>query len=320
MKKIALVAALAAITAAPAFAQSVTLWGRINTSVESQKIGSQDRKVVVQNNSSRLGFKGNEDLGGGLKASFNLEHGLNSDTGAASGGTTFWNRQANVELSGAFGAVRLGKWFPGSYFAVPDYVSNHNHDTGTSSDSLYAYGDFPSDNKVAYFTPTMGGFSSEFAVSAGENVTKRSFDAAVNYDMGPAHAGFGYQTKGDFTQFGVRGLYEFGPLIVGGYFQRAENLIAGAGKKSWNVYRVSGMYVMGQSEFHVNYGKAGAITTDDGGSQMTLGYNYNLSKRTKVYGFWTKTDNDKNGAYFPVGGMSKGQDFSSLAAGVRHNF
>ena len=68
MKKIALVAALAAI-AAPAFAQSsVTLWGRINTTVESQKVGTAARTIAVANNSSRLGFKGVEDLGGGLKA------------------------------------------------------------------------------------------------------------------------------------------------------------------------------------------------------------------------------------------------------------
>ena len=125
MKKIALVAALAATAAAPAFAQSVTLWGRLNTSIESQKFGSQDRKMVVQNNSSRLGFKGSEDLGGGLKASFSLEHGLNSDTGAATGGTTFWNRASWVQLEGGFGGIRLGKWFPGSYFATADYVSMH---------------------------------------------------------------------------------------------------------------------------------------------------------------------------------------------------
>lgn len=319
MKKIALVAALAATAAAPAFAQSVTLWGRLNTTVESQKIGSLDRKMVVQNNNSRLGFKGSEDLGGGLKVSFNLEHGLESDTGAASGGTTFWNRQSNVELSGAFGAVRLGKWFPGSYFAVPDYVSMHNHDTGTSSDALYAYGDFPSANKVAYFTPTVGGFSSELSVTAGEGTTKRSLDAAVNYDMGPAHAGFGYQKKGDFSQFAVRGLYEFGPLVLGGYVQRAENTFAGV-KKNWNVWRASGMYVVGQSEFHLNFGKADNIGANDGAKQLTVGYNYNLSKRTKLYGFWTKVDNESAGTYFPVSGMKAGQDFSSLAAGIRHNF
>ncbi|WP_343624254.1 porin [Roseateles puraquae] len=319
MKKIALVAALAATAAAPAFAQSVTLWGRLNTTVESQKIGSLDRKMVLQNNNSRLGLKGSEDLGGGLKVSFNLEHGFESDTGAASGGTTFWNRQSNVELSGSFGAVRLGKWFPGSYFAVPDYVSMHNHDTGTSSDALYAYGDFPSSNKVAYFTPTVGGFSSELSVTAGEGTTKRSLDAAVNYDMGPAHAGFGYQKKGDFNQFAVRGLYEFGPLVLGGYIQRAENTFGGV-KKNWNVWRASGMYVVGQSEFHLNFGKADNINVNDGAKQLTVGYNYNLSKRTKVYGFWTKVDNQAAGAYFPVSGMKAGQDFSSLAAGIRHNF
>jgi predicted porin len=316
MKKIALVAALAATAAAPAFAQSVTLWGRLNTTVESQKFGSQDRKVVVQNNSSRLGFKGSEDLGGGLKVSFALEHGLNSDTGAATGGTTFWNRQSSVELSGAFGAVRLGKWFPGSYYATADYVSNHNHDTGTSADNLYAT-QFQTNNKVSYFTPNAGGFSAELSVSAGEGATTRATDVAVNYDMGPAHAGFGYEKKGDFTQFAVRGLYEFGPVIVGGYIQRAENTFGVNGKKNWNVFRVSGMYVMGQSEFHLNYGKADNILVDDGAKQLTVGYNYNLSKRTKVYGFWTKTDNQSKGNY--ATGVA-GQDFSSLAAGIRHNF
>ena len=319
MKKIALVAALAATAAAPAFAQSVTLWGRLNTTVESQKLGNQDRKVVVQNNSSRLGFKGTEDLGGGLKASFSLEHGLNSDTGVATGGTQFWNRASWVQLEGSFGGVRLGKWFPGSYFATADYVSNHNHDTGTSADALYAT-KFQTANKVSYFTPTAGGFNAELSLSAGEGTTTRASDVAINYDMGPAHAGFGYEKKGDFSQFALRGLYEFGPLIIGGYAQRAEDTIAGVGKKNWNVFRVSGMYVLGQSEFHLNFGKASNMNVDDGAKQVTFGYNYNLSKRTKVYGFWTRVDNQKNGAYDPVGGLGKGNDFSSLAAGIRHNF
>ncbi|WP_457447405.1 porin [Roseateles sp. P5_E4] len=316
MKKIALVAALAATAAAPAFAQSVTLWGRINTTVESQKFGSQDRKVVVQNNSSRLGLKGSEDLGGGLKASFSLEHGLNSDTGAATGGTTFWNRASWVQLEGGFGGIRLGKWFPGSYFATADYVSNHNHDTGTSADALYAT-QFYTNNKVSYFTPTAGGFSAELSAAAGENTTTRAFDVAVNYDMGPAHAGLGYEKKGDFTQIAIRGLYEFGPVVIGGYVQRAENTFAGVGKKDWNVWRASGMYVMGQSEFHLNFGKADKMVADDGAKQLTVGYNYNLSKRTKVYGFWTKVDNQSKGNYQT--GVA-GQDFSSLAAGIRHNF
>jgi hypothetical protein len=283
MKKIALVAALAAITAAPAFAQSsVTLWGRINTSFESQKTGSQDRIVRVQNNSSRLGFKGTEELGGGLKASFSLEHGLNSDNGAASGGTTFWNRASWVQLEGAFGGVRLGKWFPGSYFATADYVSMHNHDTGTSSDNLYGT-KFRTNNKVGYFTPNVAGFSAEAAVSAGEGqvingVTQpRAWDLAVNYDMGPLHAGFGYEKVGNYKQYAFRGLYELGAFTFGGYYQREEV----SGFKNRDVGRLAAMYTMGQSEFHLNVGgsKAGGdgAFRFGGAKQYTAGYNYNLS-------------------------------------------
>lgn len=315
MKKTALVAALAALTAAPAFAQSsVTLWGRINTTVESQKTGSQDRKVAVQNNSSRLGFKGQEDLGGGLKASFSLEHGLSSDTGAASGGTTFWSRASWVQLQGEFGGIRLGRWFAGSYFATADYVSMHNHDTGTSADNLYGSRAMVSgvglSNKVAYFTPTVAGFSSEFSVSAGEGVQPRVIDVSVNYDMGPLHAGFGYEKAGSYKQYAIRGLYELGAFAFGGYFQREEV----NGFRSRDVGRVAAMYTLGQSEFHLNVGgsKAGAdgAFRTGGAKQYTLGYNYNLSKRTKVYGFYTKTD------YNGIGQL----DFNSLAVGVRHNF
>lgn len=312
MKKTALVAALAALSAAPAFAQSsVTLWGRINTTVESQKQGTQDRKVVVQNNSSRLGLKGTEDLGGGLKASFSLEHGLNSDNGAATEGTTFWNRASWVQLEGSFGGVRLGKWFPGSYFATADYVSMHNHDTGTSADNLYGTR-FTTNNKVSYFTPTVSGFNAEVGVAAGEGAQPRAIDVAVNYDMGPLHAGFGYEKVGAYKQYAIRGLYELGAITFGGYYQREDI----DGFKSRDVGRVAAMYTLGQSEFHLNVGgsKAGGngAFRFGGAKQYTLGYNYNLSKRTKVYGFYTKTDYNGTG--------SATRDFNSLAVGVRHNF
>ena len=317
MKKIALAAALAATAAAPAFAQSVTLWGRINTSVESQKVGSQDRKIVVQNNSSRLGFKGSEDLGGGLKASFSLEHGLDSDTGAVSNGGVFWGRASWVQLEGSFGAVRLGNWFPDSYFSSVDRTSNHNHDTGTSSDNLFSsFGFGARTNKIAYFSPTVGGLGFIGSVRAGEGSGPRAFDLSVNYEVGGLHlAGtFAQNNKFNVTAerkaYGFEADYGFGPFLVTGYYQREEV----DGFKSRDIGRVSAMYAVGQSEFHVNVGgsKAGgdAEFRRGGAKQYTLGYNYNLSKRTKVYGFYTKTDYNGFGV----------NDFSSLAAGVRHNF
>ncbi len=313
MKKFTLpaIALVAAAVAAPAFAQSsVTLYGRLNTTIETQKDNNAGRKWVVANNASRLGFKGVEDIGGGLKASFNLEHGLNSDTGASTGGTNFWGREAWVQLAGNFGAIRLGSFTPESYFATADYISMHNHDTGSSEDALYSFGPWVKNNKVGYFTPTVGGFNASFSFAAGENApgVKRAYDFAFNYDMGPLHLGFGMADQGNNDQWAVRGLYELGAFTVGAYYNRASKYTAGVAPVSnkYEAARVALMYTMGASEFHVNYGRASY------GEQMTLGYNYNLSKRTKLYGYYT--DRDLNRDRANVG------EFSSLAFGVRHNF
>ncbi|MCF8204510.1 MAG: porin [Methylotenera sp.] len=317
MKKIALVAALAATAAAPAFAQSVTLWGRLNTTVESQKVGSADRKVVVQNNSSRLGLRGSEDLGGGLKASFSLEHGLDSDTGAVSNGGVFWGRASWVQLEGSFGAVRLGNWFPDSYFSSVDRTSNHNHDTGTSSDALFSsFGFGTRTNKVGYFSPTVGGFGFIGSVRAGEGSGPRGYDLSANYEVGGLHIAGTLARNDRFgasaarKAYGLEADYSVGPFLVTGYYQREDV----DGFKSRDIGRVSAMYTVGQSEFHVNVGgtKAGgdAEFRTGGAKQYTVGYNYNLSKRTKLYGFFTKTDYNGVGV----------NDFSSLAAGIRHNF
>src|SRR6185295_11492601 len=102
MKKQFALGLLAAVAASGAFAQSsVTVYGRLNVTVESIKVGDGDRQGDVHNNSSRIGFKGTEDLGGGLKAGFQIEHGFDPTTGTAN--AQFWGRQAEVNLSGGFG-------------------------------------------------------------------------------------------------------------------------------------------------------------------------------------------------------------------------
>ena len=135
MKRSLFLAALATLTSGAALAQSsVTVYGRLNESVERQKDGDTSI-TALQNNASRIGFKGTEDLGGGLKAGFVLESGMSPDTGNAP--APFWGRQSEVNLSGAFGTVRLGAWTPDSYFATSDYIGMHNHETGDSSDAFY---------------------------------------------------------------------------------------------------------------------------------------------------------------------------------------
>src|SRR5689334_18306793 len=98
MKKQIALGVLAAAAAGGAFAQSsVTIYGRLNITVESSKYGDEDRVGEVNDNSSRIGFKGTEDLGGGLKAGFQIEHGFDATDGKAK--SAFWNRQSEVNLS-----------------------------------------------------------------------------------------------------------------------------------------------------------------------------------------------------------------------------
>ncbi|WP_312785313.1 porin [Acidovorax temperans] len=310
-------AVLALLGSTAAFAQSsVTLYGRVNTTVERQEVGNV-KTTGLFNNASRFGFKGTEDLGGGLKAGFQLESGFNSDTGASA--TTFFGRQSEVNLSGGFGAVRLGRFIAESYYATADYVSMHNHDTGSSSDAFYAYV-MPDANKIAYRTPTFGGLTVDAAVALHEQAVggKNAYDLAANYNLGALALGAGYSKQGDVNQFAVRALYTFGAFTVGGYVQRDEDaFVANGGKR--NTFRLAGAYNMGASEFHVNVGRAGEYKNlnDSDSTQYTLGYNYNLSKRTKVYGYYTHVNNSRNASY--QSGVA-GADFSSVAVGVRHNF
>lgn len=302
-----LLAAAAALVAGSTFAQGVEVYGRLNMTVERQKAAGVSSTQMVSN-SSRIGFRGNEDLGGGLKAGFVLEHGFAADTGAAA--ATFWGRQSELNLSGGFGTVRLGNFTSEAYYATADYVSMHNHDTGTSADAFYAYLGRDTD-KIAWRSPSLGGATVDFGMSLKESRADHTYDLAVNYAIGALALGAGYQKEGDANQFAVRGLYEMGAFTLGGYVQRDEDVYA-AGNRT--TLRLSGMYTMGANELHLNFGRAGKYSklADSSATQYTLGFNHNLSKRSKVYAFYTKIDDSAAGVY--------GGDFSSIAVGLRHNF
>lgn len=342
-----MLAVLAACGASAAMAQSsVNVYGRVNTTVEHQKIGDES-KSVMNSNSSYLGFRGTEDLGNGLKAGFQLEGQFNSDDGSGAGGAFNFKRHSEVNLSGNFGTVRLGKFNVGSYLATADYISMHNHDTGTSADALYNYV-FPEGNQIAYRSPEFGGVTADFNYGFGEKTgngaaingseagtatipgtKKGAFDAALNYNQGPLGLGLGYtlaeskrlgETQKE-QQLGLRASYSINSLTLGAYYQYYKADTQAFDTKR-HAYRLAAMYTLGASEFHANVGRAQAYKGDLSGAktaatQWTLGYNYNLSKRTKVYGYFTKINNGNDAAY---GVDTAGDNFRSIAVGVRHLF
>ncbi|MGN1056062.1 MAG: porin [Comamonas sp.] len=341
-------------TSASMAQSSVTLYGRVNTSVESHKEGDQSLSGLMSNGSF-IGFKGTEDLGSGLKAGFVLEAGFNADSGSGNAGANGdqfnFSRNSELNLSGNFGTLRAGSFDPASYLATADYISMHNHDTGITADRLYMGNHIVSGsagNKIAYRMPTLSGFNAEVQYSFGEkaeigtNVENRgAWDLGVNYDNGPLGLGFGYSKEkvrdmvqpeqGSAEQYALRASYAIGDLTLGAYYQRQElNWDVDTVKR--NAYRLAAMYTMGASEFHANVGRAdklklnGVKLDNTAATQWTLAYNYNLSKRTKVYTFYSNINNlngTTDGIYdvFDTGVIPTEKEKARyFGVGIRHLF
>lgn len=323
MKKTAIhVAALAtllALAGAATQAQSnVTLYGRINTTIEHQDADDADATTGLHSNSSFIGFKGTEDLGSGLKAGFAFEQWIDATNGSTNG----FARESHVRLSGGFGTLKAGNYNSSAYSNTADWVSMHNHDTGSSADALYAYV-VPNSAKIGYISPTWAGFTFEAGYGFKDNHNGKSpYDLSATYQYGGLDLGFGFAKWGKQEAYTLRALYATGPFTVGGYVQYDENgfndnnLTDDLGDRL--SARLVGAYNFGASELHLNVGWADAYDKLDnsGAMQYTLAYNYNLSKRTKVYTFYTGINNDDSGIYGP----GNGKDFNSFAVGIRHLF
>jgi len=309
---------------------SVTLFGLINTTVEHQKWG-KDKKTAMESNESLWGIQGSEDLGGGLKAGFYLESGFLSDSGAGAQGPMHFDRFSQISLEGGFGQVRAGVFYPQSYVATAFMVSMHNFDAGWSADWLYDhplwFGTLGNGNKIAYATPDMGGLTLEGSVSLHEKNTpegKTGYDLSAMYEAanaaGTLELGAGYSKVGETWQGALRASHTFGPWKLAGYVQRyREEEALGPMRGTRSSGRVAVMYTLGASEFHANIGRAGkwSNVADSAATQWTLAYNYNLSKRTKLYTYYTKVNNKAGADYLTE---AAGNNFSSLALGLAHSF
>src|SRR3989449_2564679 len=308
---------------------SIQIYGRANVTYERITTSNSSNTVVQPNqsnwdlvdNSSRIGFRGNKDLGGGLTGLFQFESRVRLDTGNG----VLTGRDSYGGLAGSFGTVRLGRTIGPVYYATYDYISMHNHDTGTSSDGLLAptvVGRQGFMNRTVWYTsPKFGAFSVDVAHSLlgvarlpGES-QPRYLGLVGSYDQGPLHVAASYantQRSDDIDPgpgvvpnndkaYTVGGLYDFKTFVVGALIESAKTKTLAGGDASRNYVRVSAMMPVGKNEFHVNFGTVNhgtaSSTSNDGAKQWTLGYNYNITKETKIYGFYTKVDNDSSGTY-----------------------
>ena len=221
-KTLVALAALAVVSAASA-QSTVTLYGvvdmGVNTLKDSTPVGDLNKTGVQQGtmSNSRIGFKGTEDLGGGLKANFVMEFAALPDETAQN----MANRLGTVGLSGNFGAVTIGRQYTpyhnvqlamdlaGNLNATPGYiVNNHNFNGGRAS------------NSVNYSSPSFGGFTAAAQVGAG-TAAATGTESVV---------GGGAQAEG--KNFGLSGIYAAGPLVAGLAYNDITNpnaLVSGVG-------------------------------------------------------------------------------------------
>ena len=340
MQKKLIALAIAGMIAAPAFAQSnVTVYGIIDTFVGVGKAGDAKFSGVANGvlNGPRIGFKGEENLGNGLKAKFVLEQGFNSDDASPASSKEF-HRQAWVGLEGGFGFIGLGRQYsPGYYSFRNDAVAAGALDPHAilagGGLQIDAATDSRWDNSVNYQSKSFGGFSGQLIYSFGsteadvkaKNPNRNADDKVglgLNYANGPLNVDYIYVNAGD-SAFGddhkehyLGAGYDFGGFKLVGSYQTAS---VDAKDSDVKVYQIGGIIPVGSGNIHVAYGVRNEDAKDSDSRSFGLAYTHNLSKRTIAYVGLNRTTNDDN---VGLGALAKanGESSNALGLGIRHAF
>lgn len=315
MKGTALAVAVAAALGATAVAQADTiLYGSVRPSVdytEYDGVADDDGTWDVVNNASRLGVKGSEDLGNGLAAVYQYEFGVDvADTGTLGG------RLAYVGLKGSFGTVALGRQWTVFYNNVGATTDVFNGSL-SAENYLGAGGMTRTGNVLAYISPDFSGLTIQAAaVIDGSNGTEGedvdAYQLGATYKNGGLLVGAGYHgdQNGDVDIWGLTGSYTFDAFSITGLYQSYTDDNNEANDK--DAYELLGAYTFGSNVVRASWGQ---VDPENGDKQDTwiLGYQYNLSKRTRLwaeYGDSEATINQANGS----------ESVSNLSLGIRHDF
>ena len=353
-------AALAAFSNLAAAQSSVTIYGKVDLGLVLDSGNAAGKSVRISSGvsgGSRLGFKGVEDLGGGYKASFQIETGFCADSaapvvttvpvknssGATIGTTTtsvpnfctannqFMGRQAHGDLSGAFGAISAGRVYSLGYQNLSaidpfgaGYAGRVNNIVDASATRL--------NNAVQYRTPNFGGFTGAIEASLGETTgnwkASREVGASGVYAKGPAYAGLAYYAVNNANgqdqarrNWLLGGSYDFGVARLHGLVQKSDGSPTGAAKLDVVEWMLGTSVPLASGTLMASYvHRDDRSVKDQDANQVGVGYNYPLSKRTSMYAAFAHIV-DRHGAPFLVGNQTDtGTGSKALNLGMMHNF
>ena len=364
MKKSLIALAVLAASGAAMAQSSVTLFGIVDTNVSyldgvSNAAGTNtDSKYGIGtsgNATSRLGFRGVEDLGGGLKAGFHLEGEIFGDDGNASGFN--FKRRSTVSLAGGFGEVRLGRDLTPGYSKTSSYDlfgqvgigqfmgwSNWNGNNQTTANNNNDANGIRSSNMISYYTPNFSGFTAGLGYGFDEKADTtnskkgRYVGGYVAYDNGPLSVALSYDessalvltspaaTGADRNRLTLGGSYDLNVVKLNAILQQTKDDVPGGSERKVNAYMLGASAPVGAGEVKLQYALYDQKAIDSKAHQISLGYVHNLSKRTAVYGTVAYMDNkDASKLNLSAKGLGTidaraGDSQTGYQVGIRHAF
>lgn len=351
MKKSLIALAVMAAAGAASAQSSVTLFGIVDATLQWGFGETADRFQLGNSgyNSSRLGFRGTEDLGGGMSASFWLEAGVNNDngtggatnlnngpTGGSAGNGLTFNRRSTVSLAGNWGEVRLGRDYTPQFWNLTVFDPFGYNGVGTTAlqlgNAITGATAVRASNSIGYFLPArLGGFYGQVQYYSGEQLDNTPAEddgtglgVRLGFAQGPFNVALALSrtqyAAGDVSQNNIAGQWDFGMARLMGQFARDDNDAAGGVEgRGW---LVGALVPVGAGEIRVSYSR---YVTEQAGpnprtQKLALGYVHNLSKRTALYTTWATVRN-RNAAVALNGSVTGlGDDSSGLDIGIRHSF
>ena len=334
------------------------VFGRINLAVERVQVtgATSSHTDRLSNNRSILGFRGSEDLGDGLKAIWQIAGSVAPDTGTGS----IASRDSRVGLEGAWGTLFAGAWtlpyssatssFDPFYLTTAGYMALLGNGLAFLTDNVSNSSSFDrrQENVAQYWTPAWSGLSARFAYAFNEEVVKATgakpslWSASASYARAPWLATAAHEVHRQYqaargsdsgTKVGVS--YETTALRVSALVEHLRYETA-EGPLTRDAVFVSAAHKDGRFSYQVAYSKAGgghgAPSTSVGfvnagdrtaASQVTLGVEYSLSRRTSLRAFASRIANQADAAYdFAINqaGVGLGQKPLVAALGIRHDF
>lgn len=323
MKKTLIALAAVAATGA-AFAQSsVTIYGKVNVSLE--KVTGADA-TMGDIHGSRLGFRGAEDLGGGLQAKFHIEHRFRPDTGADAtfnpgstnattgvvtpASSTMWNGLSTVGLAGSFGEVRLGRYYSALFLGAnnkPDPFGGDGQGAlrGIGMQTTTLSGFIRTAN-IIHYSGSFSGVNVAMSTGVKEGAAKAQNSFAIGYANGPLDVGAGTEKGVAGTLTNAYATYDLGVAKLAFGLGNAKTA---AGAKT-DGFLVGATIPAGPGKVQVGFARA-KNDTDTIDSKVGLGYIYPLSKRTTLETTYGTNSKRKT---------ADGKKVSGFDVTLQHNF